>query len=231
MAPVPATGMTGEFRTAEGGRVDRAKPISLFFDGKPYGGLAGDTPATALIANGVHLMGRSFKYHRPRGPLSLGSDEPNALVTLDAGKGRITPNLRATQIELYEGLKARSQNAWPSLQWDAMAVNGMASALFPAGFYYKTFMAPRGAWETLYEPAIRRAAGLGVAPNEADADPYGFEHRHCEVAVVGAGPAGLAAALAAARAGARVILFDEQGEFGGSLLAEAQGPTAGRRAA
>jgi sarcosine oxidase subunit alpha len=231
MAPVPATGMTGEFRTAEGGRVDRAKPIPFFFDGKPYDGLAGDTLATALIANGVHLMGRSFKYHRPRGPLSLGSDEPNALVTLDAGKGRVTPNLRATQIELYGGLKARSQNAWPSLQWDAMAVNGLASALFPVGFYYKTFIGPQGAWENLYEPAIRRAAGLGVAPDAPDPDHYGFEHRHCEVAVVGAGPAGLAAALAAARAGARVILFDEQAEFGGSLLAETQATVDGRSAA
>ena len=223
--------MTGAFRTAGGGRVDRAQPIRFSFDGKAYSGLAGDTLATALLANGVHLMGRSFKYHRPRGPLSLGSDEPNALVTLDAGKGRVTPNLRATQIELYEGLKARSQNAWPSLQWDAMAVNGMASALFPAGFYYKTFMGPQGAWENLYEPAIRRAAGLGVAPDDPDPDRYGFEHRHCEVAVVGAGPAGLAAALAAARAGVRVIVFDEQAEMGGSLLAETHAIIDGRSAA
>src|ERR1700677_2606048 len=188
--------MTGEFRTAAGGRVDRAKSVRFFFDGKPYSGLAGDTLATALLASGVHLMGRSFKYHRPRGPLSLGSDEPNALATLDAGRGRVTPNLRATQIELYEGLKARSQNAWPSLQWDAMAVNGIASALFPAGFYYKTFMGPQGAWENLYEPAIRRAAGLGVA-----------------------------------RGGARCILFDEQAEMGGSLLAETQATIDGRSAA
>src|SRR5271170_6099501 len=212
--------MTGPFRTSAGGRVDRAQAVGFTFDGHSYRGLAGDTLATALIANGVHLMGRSFKYHRPRGPLSLGSDEPNALVTLDAGKGRVTPNLRATQIEIYEGLKARSQNAWPSLQWDAMAVNGLASALFPVGFYYKTFIGPQCAWENLYEPAIRRAAGLGVAPDAPDPDHYGFEHRHCEVAVVGAGPAGLAAALSAARAGARVMLFDEQAEFGGSLLAE-----------
>src|SRR5271163_3862562 len=125
MAPVPATGMTGEFRTAKGGRVDRAKPISFFFDGKPYGGLAGDTLASALIANGVHLMGRSFKYHRPRGLLSLGSDEPNALVTVDAGRGRVTPNLRATQVELHDRLVARSQNAWPSLKFDALAINGL----------------------------------------------------------------------------------------------------------
>src|SRR5271169_3875231 len=223
--------MTGAFRTSRGGRVDRAKAIAFSFDGRVHRGLAGDTLASALLANGVHLMGRSFKYHRPRGVMSLGSDEPNALVTLDAGSGRVTPNLRATQIELYEGLKARSQNAWPSLEWDAMAVNGALSGFFPAGFYYKTFMHPLGAWENLYEPAIRRAAGLGVAPAQPDPDHYAFEYRHCEVAVVGAGPAGLAAALSAARAGGRVILFDEQAEFGGSLLSETRATIDGRSAA
>ena len=214
--------MSGGFRTRTGGRVDRGREIRFRFDGKSYTGLAGDTLATALIAQGVHLMGRSFKYHRPRGPISLGSDEPNALVTLDAGAGRRTPNLRATQLELYDGLTAFSQNAWPSLGFDAMAVNGYLSAFLPAGFYDKTFMSPHGAWESLYEPMIRRAAGLGVAPTEPDPDRYAFEHRHCEVAVIGAGPAGLAAALGAARAGVRVILFDEQAELGGSLLAETQ---------
>ena len=144
--------MTGPFRTALGGRVDRTRTIGFSFDGRSYQGFAGDTLATALLANGVALLGRSFKYHRPRGALSLGSDEPNALVAVDAGRGRVTPNLRATQVELYEGLKARSQNAWPSLQFDAMAVNGAFSALFPAGFYYKTFMQPLGAWEAIYEP-------------------------------------------------------------------------------
>jgi sarcosine oxidase subunit alpha len=223
--------MSGAFRTGAGGRVDRGKPLSFTFDGARFTGLAGDTLATALLANGVHLMGRSFKYHRPRGVLSLGSDEPNALVTVDAGPGRVTPNLRATQVELYEGLKAKSQNAWPSLRYDAMAVNGALSAFFPAGFYYKTFMQPLGAWEKLYEPVIRRAAGLGFAPTEPDPDHYASEHRHCEVAVVGAGPAGLAAALGAARAGARVILFDEQPEFGGSLLADARATIDGKSAA
>jgi sarcosine oxidase subunit alpha len=227
---VRAAPMTGKFRTSRGGRVDRAKLIAFSFDGKPYQGLAGDTLATALLANGVHLMGRSFKYHRPRGPVSLGSDEPNALVTLDAGKGRVTPNFRATQIELYEGLKARSQNAWPSLERDAMAVNGRLSAFFPAGFYYKTFIQPAGAWEKVYEPAIRQAAGLGVAPKEPDPDHYAFEYRHCEVAVVGAGPAGLAAALSAAQSGARVILFDEQAELGGSLLSETRATVDGKSA-
>ncbi len=166
-----AKNMTGAMRTGQGGRVDRSRLIGFSFDGRRYQGLAGDTLASALIANGVHLMGRSFKYHRPRGPLSLGSEEPNALVAVDAGKGRVTPNLRATQVEIYEGLKARSQNAWPSLEHDAMAVNGALSALFPAGFYYKTFIGPQGAWEHLYEPAIRRAAGLGVAPTGAGPRP------------------------------------------------------------
>ena len=223
--------MTSAMRTGLGGRVDRSRVIGFTFDGKRYQGLAGDTLASALIANGVHLMGRSFKYHRPRGILSLGSEEPNALVAIDAGKGRVTPNLRATQVELYEGLKARSQNAWPSLEFDALAVNGALSAFLPAGFYYKTFIGPKGAWEHVYEPMIRRTAGLGVAPTDLDPDHYAYEHRHCEVAVVGGGPAGLTAARAAARSGARVILFDEQAEFGGSLLADAHVLLDGERAA
>ena len=207
--------MTGAMRTGLCGRVDRSRVIGFTFDGKRYQGLAGDTLASALIANGVHLMGRSFKYHRPRGVLSLGSEEPNALVAVDGGKGRVTPNLRATQVEIYEGLKARSQNAWPSLEFDALAINGALSSFLPAGFYYKTFIGPKGAWEHVYEPAIRRTAGLGVAPTDPDPDHYAYEHRHCDVAVVGGGPAGLTAARAAARAGGRVILFDEQAEFGG----------------
>jgi sarcosine oxidase subunit alpha len=212
--------MSGDFRTAAGGRIDRARRISFTFDGVGYEGAGGDTLASALIANGVHLLGRSFKYHRPRGLLSVGIDEPNSLVSVDAGGGRVTPNLRAPQVELYDGLVARSQNAWPSLRFDIGAINGALSPLFPAGFYYKTFIGPPGAWESLYEPFIRRAAGLGVAPSAPDPDSYAFAYRHCDVAVIGSGPAGLAAALAAARAGDRVILFDEQPEFGGSLLGE-----------
>ena len=150
----------------------------------------------------------------------MGSDEPNALVGVGSSEGRFTPNLRATEVELYEGLTAVSQNNWPSLRFDLQAVNGLFSAFFPAGFYYKTFMHPKGAWEKLYEPVIRRAAGLGRAPAARDADHYANLYAHCDVAVVGAGPAGLAAALAAARGGARVMLFDEQAELGGSLLAE-----------
>ena len=159
----------------------------------------------------------------------MGSEEPNALVGVGRG-ARFTPNLRATQVELYEGLTAVSQNNWPTLGFDLMALNGLFSSLLPAGFYYKTFMQPKGAWERLYEPLIRRAAGLGRAPTERDADHYANLFAHCDVAVVGAGPAGLAAALAAARGGARVMLFDEQSEPGGSLLDEKAARIDGARA-
>jgi sarcosine oxidase, subunit alpha len=208
------------FRTPAGGRVDRARRIRFKFDGRPYEGVAGDTLASALLANGVHLTGRSFKYHRPRGILAAGSEEPNALVTVSRDAARVTPNLRATQVELYEGLIAESQNRWPSLQRDFGRINDGLSAFFPAGFYYKTFMWPRKAWKSLYEPVIRRAAGLGRAPTRADPDRYAQRYAHCDVLVVGAGPAGIAAALAAADSGARVILCDETAEFGGSLLSE-----------
>jgi sarcosine oxidase, subunit alpha len=223
--------MTGAFRTESGGRVDRTNPIEFTFDNKRYQGLAGDTLASALLANGVHLVGRSFKYHRPRGILTSGSEEPNALVGSGASESRFTPNQRATQVELYDGLQAASQNNWPSLKRDLLAINGLLAPLFPAGFYYKTFMRPTAAWKSLYEPLIRRAAGLGRAPRARDADHYANLYAHCDLAVVGAGPAGLAAALAAARAGARVILFEEQSEMGGSLLAETKARIDGKSAA
>jgi sarcosine oxidase subunit alpha len=223
--------MTGAFRTASGGRVDRGKAIEFSFDGARYVGLAGDTLASALLANGVHLVGRSFKYHRPRGILAAGSEEPNALVGVGASESRFTPNLRATQVELYRGLQAVSQNNWPSLKSDFQAINGWLSPLFPAGFYYKTFMQPAVAWKSLYEPLIRRAAGLGRAPTARDADRYANLYAHCDLAIVGAGPAGLAAALAASRNGARVMLFDEQAEMGGSLLTETRATIDGKSAA
>jgi sarcosine oxidase, subunit alpha len=210
----------GGLRTPEGGRVDRSQRLRFEFDGRAYEGLAGDTLASALLANGVHLTGRSFKYHRPRGILAAGSEEPNALVTVSRDAARVTPNLRATQVELYDGLIAESQNRWPSLRSDVGRVNDWLSSFFPAGFYYKTFMWPRKAWKTLYEPVIRRAAGLGRAPIHADPDRYAQRYGHCDVLVVGAGPAGIAAALAAADAGARVMLCDETAEFGGSLLSD-----------
>ena len=208
------------FRTASGGRVDRARRLHFTFDGKTFEGLQGDTLASALLANGVHLVGRSFKYHRPRGILTAGAEEPNALVALRRDAARDTPNLRATQVELYHGLAACSQNRWPSLGFDLGRANDLLSPLFPAGFYYKTFMWPRAAWAALYEPLIRAAAGLGRAPTLPDPDRYSNLYAHCDVLVVGAGPAGLAAALSAADGGARVILCDEQAEPGGSLLAD-----------
>ena len=201
-------------RLPTGGRIDRSRPLTFRFDGKTYRGFAGDTLASALMANGVILMGRSFKYHRPRGPIAAGAEEPNALV--EAGEGtRHEPNLRATQVELCEGLTARSQNRWPSLAWDVGAVNSKLSRVFPAGFYYKTFMWPRSFWEKLYEPVIRRAAGLGTAPKERDGDTYEQMHAFADVTVAGGGVAGLAAALAAAEAGARVLLIEDQPVLGG----------------
>src|SRR3954447_5730508 len=163
--------MTAPNRLSGRGRLS-GKPVRFSFDGKSYQGVEGDTLASALIANGVHLVGRSFKYHRPRGFVSAGSEEPNALVGVGATQSRYTPNLLATQVEIYDGLVAESQNRWPSLETDAGFLNEYFSAFLPAGFYYKTFMWPRTAWKKLYEPVIRRMAGLGKAPAEPDADRY-----------------------------------------------------------
>jgi sarcosine oxidase subunit alpha len=215
--------MISELRTPFGGRIDRARAVRFSFDGRSYQGFAGDTLASALLANGVHLVGRSFKYHRPRGFLAAGAEEPSALVTVRRDAARCTPNLRATQLELYEGLEAHSQNRWPGLAFDFGAVTDLLSPFIPAGFYYKTFMWPPRAWQWLYEPRIRAAAGLGRAPGQADPDRYTGRFAHCDVLVVGAGPAGLAAAHAAAAAGARVVLCDEQSEPGGSLLSDRPG--------
>jgi len=191
-------------------------PLSFTFDGKRYQGYQGDTLASALLANGVDLYGRSFKYHRPRGLLTAGVEEPSALVTLRSG-ARAEPNTRATVVELFEGLEATSQNRWPSLGFDVMAVNQLAGPLFSAGFYYKTFMGPtRKAW-MFYEHFIRKAAGLGAGTTLPDPDRYEEMNAFCDVLVVGGGPAGLMAAETAASSGARVILADDQPGLGGSL--------------
>lgn len=220
-----------KFRTTKGGRVDRSTPLTFTFNGKDYRAYKGDTLASALLANGIHFVGRSFKYHRPRGILTAGSEEPNALVGLDRGHGREEPNNRATVSEVYEGMQAVSQNHWPSLSCDVGAINDRLGMLFTAGFYYKTFMWPRSFWNKVYEPIIRNAAGLGKSPTRPDPDAYASRYEHCDILIVGSGAAGLAAALAAGQAGARVILVDEQAELGGSLLSEAAAVIDGHPAA
>ena len=202
-----------------GGLIDRSTEISFTFNGKAMRGYPGDTLASALLANGQRLVGRSFKYHRPRGIFTAGSEEPNALVELRKGAAQ-EPNTRATVAELFDGLSARSQNHRGSLEFDLMAVTDLLSPFLSAGFYYKTFMWPRAFWEKLYEPAIRASAGLGRLSMEEDPDTYDKGYLHCDLLVIGAGPSGLMAALAAARTGARVIVADEDFVMGGRLNAE-----------
>ncbi len=218
------------FRVPGRGRVLHNRPVSFTFDGDTYQGLEGDTVASALIANGVHLMGRSFKYHRPRGPIAAGSEEPNALIGTRRGKGQFEPNTRATVQEIWNGLETNSQNKYPSLKFDIGAINDRLYMLFSAGFYYKTFMWPRSFWDKVYEPFIRAAAGLGVSPTEPDPDNYASRYLHTDILVVGAGPAGLAAARAAAESGLRVTLVDENAEPGGTILSEPQAKIDGKPA-
>ncbi|MDK3075468.1 sarcosine oxidase subunit alpha family protein [Sedimentitalea sp. JM2-8] len=206
-------------RIAGRGRIDRRSPVRFRFDGIDYSGFQGDTLASALLANDVRLVGRSFKYHRPRGVLTAGSEEPNALMTIGSGAGA-EPNVRATVQELFPGLEARSQNRWPSLNFDLMAVNDLAAPFLGAGFYYKTFMWPRAFWERVYEPVIRNAAGLGALSGAHEPDRNEKAYAFCDLLVIGGGPAGLMAALVAARAGADVIVADEDSRMGGRLLAE-----------
>lgn len=205
-------------RLAKGGRIDRSQALSFTFNGQTYQGYAGDSLAAALLANGVDIVGRSFKYSRPRGIVAAGAEEPNAVLQIGSTEAAQIPNVRATQQALYSGLVANSTNGWPSVNTDLMGILGkVGGGMMPPGFYYKTFMYPQNLWMT-YEKYIRKAAGLGRSPTEVDPDIYDQLNQHCDVLIVGAGPAGLAAALAAGRSGARVILADEQEEFGGSLL-------------
>ena len=193
--------------------------VTFTFNGQRLQGVPGEPVAAALLANGIKLMARSFKYHRPRGVMSAGSEEQNALVTVGRG-AQAEPNVRATTLEVSEGLEVSSQNAWPSLRYDVMVVNDLVSPFLGAGFYYKTFMWPRSFWEKLYEPVIRRAAGLGALSGQTNPDDYEKAFAFCDVLVIGAGPAGLMAALTAGRAGAEVILADEDTAMGGRLLRE-----------
>jgi len=212
--------MSGQmFRLEDGGRIDRSRPVSFRFDGRTYQGFAGDTLASALLANGVHMVARSFKYHRPRGLLGAGPEDPAGLVQVYPGSARTEPNMRATEVEIHDGLEAVSQNRWPSLGFDVGAINDAFARFLPAGFYYKTFMGPPWSWMML-EGVIRSSAGLGVSPRAPDPDRYEHVNRHCDVLVIGAGPAGLSAAREAARAGARVILAEDSAEPGGRLLCE-----------
>jgi NADPH-dependent 2,4-dienoyl-CoA reductase/sulfur reductase-like enzyme len=210
--------VTQPFRLPVGGQIDRGQTLRFRFDGREYEGHPGDTLASALLANGVRLVARSFKYHRPRGIVAAGAEKPSALVQLEAGADT-EPNRRASEIALYDGLRAVSQHAWPGLAADVGALICGLGPLFPAGFYYKTFIRPRALWQVLWEPMLRRLAGLGRAPAASDPAHYDHRHTHCDVLVVGGGPAGLAAALAAGRSGARVIFADsDTAAFGGALL-------------
>lgn len=211
--------MTAFRRLSAGGHIDRSRAIGFALDERSHTGFAGDTLASALLANDVTLLARSFKYHRPRGLISAGVEEPNALFTLGSG-ARTEPNIPGTMVDLVEGLSARTQNAWPSVAFDLMSVNQLAAPLFQSGFYYKTFMGPtKGAW-MYYEPFIRRAAGLGAATRDFDPDRYETRHEFCDVLVIGSGTAGLAATLSAGRSGARVYLAEQESLFGGGLLAD-----------
>ncbi|MFL1453064.1 sarcosine oxidase subunit alpha [Marinobacter sp. GN3S48] len=210
--------MTQTNRLDHGGRIDRSKHLTFEFNGRRYKGYSGDTLASALLANGVDVIGRSFKYSRPRGIVAAGAEEPNAVFQLGATEATQVPNVRATQQELFNGLVSQPTSGWPNLQFDFLGVFGsILGRMLPPGFYYKTFMFPQAAWET-YEKYIRKAAGLGRSPRDPDVDTYDHLNHHTDVLIVGAGPAGLSAALSAARSGARVILADEQAEMGGSLL-------------
>ena len=209
--------MTKNLRLKTGKTIDETYKISFKFNGSTYYGFKGDTLASALLANDVHLVGRSFKYHRPRGIMTAGSEEPNAIVQLHDNTSRTEPNVRATEVEIYEGLKASSQNCWPSVNFDIGGINNFFSPLLPAGFYYKTFMWPASFWEK-YEYFIRKSAGLGKSPTQPDPDIYEHKYIHCDVLVIGSGISGIMAAKTAAKNGFKTLLVDEKPNLGGSTI-------------
>lgn len=207
-------------RLAKGGRlIDRTTACEFSFNGKRLKGYKGDTLAAALLANDQMLVGRSFKYHRPRGIVGSGAEEPNALVNMGTG-GRFEPNQRTTTTELFDGLTSTSQNHWPSLEFDIGVVNNYAARFLPAGFYYKTFIHPRFAWKHVFEPIVRQSAGLGQVPKERDADRYEQAYAFCDLLIVGGGIAGLQAALTAAKAGKRIWLVEQTAHWGGRAVVD-----------
>jgi sarcosine oxidase, subunit alpha len=209
--------MTKKLRVKSNKLIDETYKVSFKFNGKIYYGFKGDTLASALLASDIHLVGRSFKYHRPRGIMTAGSEEPNAIVQLHNNTSRTEPNVRATEVEIYEGLEASSQNCWPSVNFDIGGINNFLSPLLPAGFYYKTFMWPASFWEK-YEYFIRKSAGLGKSPTQSDPDIYEHKYIHCDVLVIGAGISGVMAAKTAAKNGLKTLLVDEKPFLGGSTI-------------
>ena len=209
--------MSESLRIKSSEYIDETTRVSFKFNGKAYYGFKGDTLASALLANNIHLVGRSFKYHRPRGIMTAGSEEPNAIIQVDNDKALTEPNVRATELEIYEGLEASSQNCWPSVNFDIGGINNLLSPFLPAGFYYKTFMWPSSFWEK-YEYFIRHSAGLGKSPTKSDPDIYDHKYIHCDVLVIGAGISGVMAAKTAAKNNLKTLLVDEKNELGGTTI-------------
>ncbi|MDC3016668.1 sarcosine oxidase subunit alpha family protein [Candidatus Pelagibacter sp.] len=209
--------MPNNLRVKTSKAIDETYRISFKFNNSTYYGFKGDTLASALLANGIHLVGRSFKYHRPRGIMTAGSEEPNAIVQLHDNSSRTEPNVRATEVEIYEGLESSSQNCWPSVNFDIGGINNFLSPLLPAGFYYKTFMWPANFWEK-YEYFIRKSAGLGKSPTKSDPDIYEHKYIHCDVLIIGGGISGIMAAKISAKNGFKTLLVDEKPNLGGSTI-------------
>ena len=207
-------------RLSAGGKlIDRSLSKEFIFNGRRLKGFEGDTLASALLANGQVMVGRSFKYHRPRGIVASGSEEPNALMETGSGS-KLEPNQRATTTKLFDGMRVKSQNHWPTLEFDLGAINSTFSKFFPAGFYYKTFIHPRFAWKYLFEPIIRKAAGLGNAPKEKDCDTYEYFYAHVDLLIIGGGIAGLAAASSAVKSGLKVLIVEQNEYWGGRAIVD-----------